>query len=56
MALVGAAIYATVRFGLAKIVKKLTVHRGMFHSIPAALIAGTGRFAKLHAAWRDSLV
>ena len=23
---------------------------------PAALIAGTGRFAKLHAAWRDSLV
>ena len=24
--------------------------------IPADLIAGTGRFAKLHAAWRDSLV
>jgi ATP-binding cassette subfamily B protein len=23
---------------------------------PAALIAGTGRFAQLHAAWRDSLV
>jgi ATP-binding cassette, subfamily B, bacterial len=24
--------------------------------VPADLIAGTGRFAKLHAAWRDSLV
>jgi ATP-binding cassette subfamily B protein len=23
---------------------------------PAELIAGTGRFAKLHAAWRESLV
>jgi len=23
---------------------------------PAQLIAGTGRFARLHAAWRDSLV
>jgi ATP-binding cassette, subfamily B, bacterial len=23
---------------------------------PRALIAGTGRFAQLHAAWRDSLV
>jgi hypothetical protein len=39
MALVGAGIYVAVRFGLAEIVRKLTVHRGMFHSIPAALIA-----------------
>jgi ATP-binding cassette subfamily B protein len=23
---------------------------------PAELISGSGRFAKLHAAWRDSLV
>jgi len=23
---------------------------------PAALIAGTGKFAQLHAAWQDSLV
>ncbi len=38
MALVGAGIYVVVRFGLSKIIKKLTVHRGMFHSIPAALI------------------
>jgi hypothetical protein len=40
MALVGAGIYASVRFGLASLIKKITVHRGMFHSIPAALIAG----------------
>lgn len=40
MALVGAGIYATVRFGLAELIRKITVHRGMFHSIPAALIAG----------------
>jgi len=36
----GAGIYLFVRFGLARILKKFTVHRGMFHSIPAALIAG----------------
>ncbi len=39
MALVGAGVYAVVRFGLSAVLKKLTVHRGMFHSIPAALIA-----------------
>jgi hypothetical protein len=27
-----------VRFGIAKLLSKYTVHRGMFHSIPAALI------------------
>jgi hypothetical protein len=40
MALVGAGIYVTVRFGVAELIRKITVHRGMFHSIPAALIAG----------------
>lgn len=40
MALVGAGIYVAVRFGLAELIRKLTAHRGMFHSIPAALIAG----------------
>lgn len=38
--LVGAAIYLLIRFGVGKLLKKYTVHRGMFHSIPAALIAG----------------
>lgn len=31
--------YIFVRFGLASIFKSLTVHRGMFHSLPAAAIA-----------------
>jgi membrane-bound metal-dependent hydrolase YbcI (DUF457 family) len=33
------AMYFTVRYGLAWVVKKLSVHRGMFHSIPATIIA-----------------
>src|SRR5436190_1634833 len=32
-------LYAGIRFGLAWLFKHLTVHRGMFHSLPAALIA-----------------
>ena len=32
--------YAFVRYGLAWGLKRVTVHRGMFHSIPAMLIAG----------------
>jgi membrane-bound metal-dependent hydrolase YbcI (DUF457 family) len=39
MVLAIAAIYLGVRFGAAWLFKRLTVHRGMFHSIPAALIA-----------------
>lgn len=38
--LAGGAVYLLVRFGLANLLKHFTVHRGMFHSIPAALIAG----------------
>jgi hypothetical protein len=37
-------IYLVIRFGLAAILKKYTVHRGMFHSLPAALIAGECTF------------
>jgi hypothetical protein len=32
--------YVLIRYGLAPLFKRLTVHRGMFHSIPALLIAG----------------
>ncbi len=38
--LAGGAIYLLIRFGLAAVLKRYTVHRGMFHSLPAALIAG----------------
>lgn len=38
IALAGAAMYLVIRFGAAKLLAKYTVHRGMFHSIPAALV------------------
>ena len=38
MILMMGGIYLTIRFGLAWIFQRLTVHRGMFHSLPAALI------------------
>jgi hypothetical protein len=38
--LAGAAIYLLIRFGLAELVRLYTVHRGMFHSLPAAVIFG----------------
>lgn len=33
-------LYLAIRFGLGPLFRKYTVHRGMWHSIPAALIAG----------------
>ena len=38
MILAGGCIYLSIRFGLSKMLKRFTVHRGMFHSLPAALI------------------
>ncbi len=38
--LAAAAVYLAIRFGLSALLKLFTVHRGMFHSIPAAVIAG----------------
>jgi len=38
MALVAVSIYLLVRFGITNVVRKYTVHRGMFHSIPTCLI------------------
>lgn len=39
MVLAGAPMYLFIRFGLGTLLNKVTVHRGMFHSIPALLIA-----------------
>jgi len=33
-------IYCGIRYGLSRIVKRLSVHRGMFHSIPTLFITG----------------
>jgi membrane-bound metal-dependent hydrolase YbcI (DUF457 family) len=38
MVLVAVSMYLFVRFGVTKMIRKYTVHRGMFHSIPAGLI------------------
>ena len=40
MVLIGAAVYLLIRFALAAVVRRWTVHRGMFHSLPAALVFG----------------
>jgi membrane-bound metal-dependent hydrolase YbcI (DUF457 family) len=38
MVLLTAVIYAAIRFGLGSILRSYTRHRGMFHSLPAAII------------------
>lgn len=40
MILAGAAVYFLIRFGAAALLRMYTVHRGMFHSIPAAIVFG----------------
>jgi hypothetical protein len=40
MVVAGAAIYAAIRFGVAELFKRYTVHRGMWHSLPACLACG----------------
>ncbi|HEY2760921.1 MAG TPA: metal-dependent hydrolase [Pirellulales bacterium] len=37
--LLGGAIYLLIRFGMAALMRHYSVHRGMFHSLPAAAIA-----------------
>ncbi len=38
MVLVAVSMYLLVRFGVTNMIRKYTVHRGMFHSVPAGLI------------------
>jgi len=38
--LAGALVYLFIRFAVAELLKRYTVHRGMFHSIPAAVVFG----------------
>jgi hypothetical protein len=40
IAVVAAGMYALIRFGVAELFKRYTVHRGMWHSIPACLTCG----------------
>jgi hypothetical protein len=38
--IIAIGVYLFVRFGIGTMIRKFTVHRGMFHSIPAMLIFG----------------
>ncbi len=40
MVIIAIGLYLFVRFGVGGMIRKFTVHRGMFHSIPAMLIFG----------------
>lgn len=44
MALAAMLIYIAIRFVAVEFFKRYTVHRGMWHSIPAALVAGLGAY------------
>jgi hypothetical protein len=45
-------LYLLIRFGLSTVFKHYTVHRGMFHSIPAMLIAGLVVYLPYHGEQR----
>ena len=40
MAVAGGGMYAAIRFGAAEVFKRYTVHRGMWHSLPACAACG----------------
>jgi hypothetical protein len=44
-----AGAYVLVRYGLSALFKRWTVHRGMFHSLPAMLIAGLAMYLLYHS-------
>ena len=47
-AVLAGGVYLLVRYGVRALFERLTVHRGMFHSIPALLIAGLAVFLLDH--------
>lgn len=49
MILAGAALYLAIRFGMSWLIKNYAHHRGMFHSLPAAAIAGQTTFLAFSA-------
>lgn len=44
MVFVAGVMYVAIRFGIGGLFKKFTKHRGMWHSIPAAFVAGMATF------------
>ena len=52
----GAFIFLLIRFGLAPLIKKVTVHRGMIHSIPMAILSGELVFFVVTGTLQERLV
>ncbi len=48
MLVVMGVLYVGIRYGLSRLFKSVTVHRGMFHSIPMMLIFGLATFLVYH--------
>lgn len=48
--------YVVIRYGASRVFKWLTVHRGMFHSIPAMLVAGLVVYLGYHTPYRPTRV
>lgn len=48
--------YVVIRYGASRVFKRLTVHRGMFHSIPAMLIAGLVVYLGYHSPYRSTRI
>jgi LexA-binding, inner membrane-associated putative hydrolase len=42
-------IYLGIRYGMAQVFRHITVHRGMFHSIPGMLVAGLALYLIYHS-------
>ncbi|MEZ6089110.1 MAG: metal-dependent hydrolase [Pirellulaceae bacterium] len=55
MVLAAAIVYLIMRFGVAEIFKRYTVHRGMWHSIPAAASVGLLAYLLMHCSQEDVL-
>jgi hypothetical protein len=45
--------YVFIRYGVSNVFRRLTVHRGMYHSIPALLIAGLCVYLAYHSPNRN---
>ena len=44
MVFVAAVLYVAIRFGIGGLFRRFTKHRGMWHSIPAAVVAGLATY------------
>jgi len=52
----GAFIFLLIRFALAPLIKKITTHRGMIHSIPMAILSGELTFFMVTGTVEERLV